>query len=87
MHSISSFNIISVVVPESKVFLCILASAAEAAAVNLNGIKALLTDGLITFFVNGNSFFNNEPKSLQRNPPGCTILDNWVFDHLILSDV
>ena len=39
MSSISSFDIISVVVPESKIFLCIPASAAAAAAaaVNPNG--------------------------------------------------
>ena len=41
MSFISSFNIISVVVvllPEPKIFLCIPASAAYAAAVNPNGI-------------------------------------------------
>ena len=34
--------------------LCIPASGADVAAVNPNGIKALLADGLITFFINGN---------------------------------
>ena len=41
MSSISSFDIISVVVPNPKIFLCIPASAADTAAVNPNGIKAL----------------------------------------------
>ena len=44
---ISSFDVISVVVPEPEIFVCIPASAADAAAdaaaaVNPNGIKKLL---------------------------------------------
>ena len=54
-----------------------------AAAVNPNGI---LVNGLITFFVKGNPVFNNEPRCLPRNPIDCIILDNWVFDSLILVD-
>ena len=50
--SISSFDIISVVVPDPKIVLCIPASAANSAAVNPNGIKTLLANSLITFFVN-----------------------------------
>ena len=40
MSSFSPFNIISVVVPEPKIFLCI--PATSAAAVNPNGAKKLL---------------------------------------------
>ena len=69
MSSISSFDIISVVFPEPKIFLCIPASAADAAAVNPNRIKTLLANGLITFFINGNPVFSNGAKSLPRNPP------------------
>ena len=69
MSSISSFDIISVVFPEPKIFLCIPASAADAAAVNPNRIKTLLANGLITFFINGNLVFSNGAKSLPRNPP------------------
>ena len=76
MSSISSFHIISVVVPEPKIFLCIPASAADAAPVNTNGIKALFANGLITFFINGNPVFNNGSRSLPRNPPDYIILDN-----------
>ena len=50
---ISSFYIISVAVllwPDPKIFLCIPASAADAAAVNPKEIKTLLANGLITFF-------------------------------------
>ena len=52
-------------------------------AVKPNGIKPLLGNGWITFFINGNPVFSNGPKSLPRNAPDCIILDNWVFDNLI----
>ena len=42
MSSISSFDIISVAIPDPKIFLCVPASAADAAATNPNGIKTLL---------------------------------------------
>ena len=74
MSSISSFGIISVVLPDPKIFLCIPVSAA-AAAVNPNGIKTLLAYGLITFFINGSPFLNNGPRNLPRHPPDCIILD------------
>ena len=83
MFSISWFDIISVVVPDAKIFLCVPASAADAAAVNSNGIKTLLANGLITFFINDSAVFNNRTRSLPRNPPDYIILDNWVFDNLI----
>ena len=93
MSCISSFDIISVVCwaedeerPDPKIFLCTPASAPDAAAVNTNGIKTLLANGLITFFINGSPVFNNEPISLPRSSPNCTILDNWVFDNLISID-
>ena len=41
MPSFSPFNIISVVVPEPKIFLCIPVTS-TAAAINLNGTKKLL---------------------------------------------
>ena len=46
-----------------------------------------LASGLTTLFINGNPVFNNGPKSLPRNPPNCTMLDNCVFDNLISVDV
>ena len=45
-------------------FLCIPASAVDAAAVDPKGIKTLLANGLITFFINGNG-----PNNLPKNPP------------------
>ena len=63
MPSISSFDNISVALyeaeeeewrrPDPKIFLCIPASAAYAAAVNPKGIETLLANGLVTFFISG----------------------------------
>ena len=47
MSFISSFDIISVVVQDRKSFLCNPVSAADTAAVNLNGIQTLLANGLV----------------------------------------
>ena len=71
MSSISLFDIISVVFPDPNIFLCIPASGADAAAVNPEGIKTLLANGLITFFINGNPVFSNGTSNLPRNPPDC----------------
>ena len=76
MSSISSIDIICVVVPDPNIFLCIPTSEAEAAAVNPNGIKTLLANSLITSYINGNLLFSNGPRSLPRHPPDCIILDN-----------
>ena len=69
-----------------RFFLCIPASAADAAAVNTNGIKKLLANDLITFFINGDPVLNNERRSLPRNLTDCIILDNWFFYSLISID-
>ena len=66
--------------------MCILAYAADAAVVNLSGIKNVLASSLITSFLNGNPLFVNVPRILPRNPPDWIILDNWVFDSLISAD-
>ena len=79
MSPISLFEIIKFVLlllPDPKIFLCIPASAADAAAVNPKSIKTLLANGLITFFIRGNPVYSNGPKSLPRNPPDCIIFDN-----------
>ena len=56
-------------------FLCIPASAADA-AINPKGIKRLFANGSITFFISNNPAFSNGPSNLPRNPPDCIILDN-----------
>ena len=50
---ISSFKIINVVVPYLNNFFWIAAYVADAAAVNLNGIKTLLANSLSTFSIKG----------------------------------
>ena len=69
MSSISSFNIINVIVlfclSDPKILLCTPASAADA----VSGIKTLLANGLITFFIKGKPVFSNGPRSLPRNSP------------------
>ena len=72
--------------PRSQDILCILGSAADAAAVNPKGIKTFLANGLITFFINGNPVFSNGLSNLPKNPPDCIISDNLVFDNLISVD-
>ena len=47
---ISSFEFINVVIPDPNIFLWIATSVADDAAVNPNGIKTLLANGLSTFF-------------------------------------
>ena len=66
MSSISLFDVISVVFSDPKIFLYIPASAAHAAAVNPKGIKTILANGIITFFINGNPVFNNGPINLPE---------------------
>ena len=73
--------------PYPKKCLCIPGSAADAAAaVNPRGIKTLLANGLITFFISGNPVFSNGSRGLPKNPPDCIILDIWVFNNLISVD-
>ena len=55
------------------------ASAADAAVVNPKGIKTLLGNGLITFFINGNPVLSNGPSNLPINHPDCIIFDNWFL--------
>ena len=61
-------------------FLCIAASAADAAAV-----KPSIPNGLTTDFNKGNPDFNNGIKNF-KDPPFC-ILVNCAFDNLISTDV
>ena len=52
--------------PDPNNFLCIPASAADAAAVNPKGIKKLLANGLITSDIKGNPVFSNGPSNLPK---------------------
>ena len=73
----SLFDIISVVfLPDSNIFLCIPASAADAVAVSPKGINTLSANGVITLFINGNPVFNKGPSNLPKNLPDCIIFDH-----------
>ena len=69
---ISSFEMNNVVVQDSKLFLWMAISVADA-AVYSNDIKS-------------NPVFNNGPKSLSKNRPDCPILRNRVFEGFALAD-
>ena len=75
---ISSLEIISGVKPNPNIFLSIATSLADATAVNPNGIKRLLTNGLSPIPIKNIPFpyFSNGPKNLPKNPPDCPILYN-----------
>ena len=64
---IPAFEITNVVMPDQKAFFSIAASTADAAAVNPNGIKTLLANGLSTFLIKDKPVFSNSPKSLLKN--------------------
>ena len=68
---ISSLEIINVVLPDRNIYLWI--------AVSLNGIKTLLSNGLSTFPIKGNTVFSNGPSD-------CLIYYNLVFDNFILAE-
>ena len=46
------------------------------AAVNSNGTKTLLANGLNTFLIKGNPVFSNCPRILPNNPPDYPISCN-----------
>ena len=68
---------------QSEKLLCIPASAA---AVNPIGIRTILANVLSTFFNKDKPVFSNVLRSVPRNPPNRTFLDNWVVDNFIFAD-
>ena len=75
--SLYLFDTIGVaLLPDPNIFLCIPASAADAAAVSHKGINTLLANSVITFFISGNPAFNKGPSNLPKNPSDCIIFDN-----------
>ena len=51
MSSISLFDVISAVFPDPNIVLCIPASAADAAAINPEGIKTLFANGFLLMVI------------------------------------
>ena len=86
ISSISSLEIIKFVNPDPNIFLWIVASVADAVAVNLNGIKMLLANGFSIFPIKDNPFLKNVPKSLSKNPCDSRFLCNWAFESFILAE-
>ena len=82
---ISLLEINNVVLPDSKIFLWTTEFVADSAAVNSNGIKTLLANGLSTFPIKGNPVFSIGPESLPKNYLDCPILWNWVFGNSMLA--
>ena len=68
-HSLPHLKLSQLLFHDPNTFLCIPASAADVAAVNPKGIRILLANNLITFFINGNPVFSNGPSNLPRNLP------------------
>ena len=82
----SSFEIINIVVPDPNIFLWRAPSVTDAAAVNPDGIKTLLGNGVTTCCIKGNLVFSYGPKSLPKDSLNCPILCIWVFDNFILAE-
>ena len=80
MSFISSFEIIKVVAPDPRIFLFIVASVPDAAAVSPS-----IPKGLIALFNNGSPDFNNGAKNLQN--PSFLILVHCAFHNPVLVDV
>ena len=73
-------------IEDQNIFLWIVAFVADVDAVNPNGIKTLLANGLRTFPIKGNLVFNNGLKILLKICPDCPISYNWVFNNFVLAD-
>ena len=82
MSSVSSFDIIDFVIfPDPKIFLCIPASAANAAAVNPKAINTLLANGLVTYFIKRNMFLATD---LIIYPKIILIVSSLIIEFLII---
>ena len=68
ISSIFSLEIIKVLNPNPNIFLWIAASVAHATAVNPNGFKMLLDNGLSTSPIKDNCIFSNSPKIYLKIP-------------------
>ena len=73
-------------VPDSNIFLWIVASVADATDVNPNGIETLLANGVSTFPIKSKPVFTNGPKSLRKSLLDCPFSCSWVFDSFILAE-
>ena len=68
-------------------------TSAATATANPNGIKNVLANGLIAFFINDKLTFINGPRSLSRNQSNCNFLEffcesleSCAFNKFILAE-
>ena len=73
-------------IPDPKILFWIAASVADTDAVNPNGIKTILANGLSILLIKGEPIFSSGPKSLPENLPDSPILDNYFFVSFILAE-
>ena len=71
--SISSFEIIKVIITDSKIFLCIAVYVDDVAAVDPTGVYTLWTNSLNTFFIIDKQVLSSSPKRVLKNPPDCAV--------------
>ena len=71
-------------ISDPNIFLLIVASVADAIAVNANRLETVLANGLSA--IKSNPVFSNGPKILPKNPPECSDICNRVFDNFVLVD-
>ena len=86
---ISVFEIISLVKRDPFFFVVVVVGAVVvvvAAAVDPNGNKTHVANGLNTFFIRGTPVFSNGPKGLPKNLLDCPIIRKWGFDNSILAE-
>ena len=86
MSLISSFDVISIVIPDPKMFFWIAASVPDTVGIEPNCIKTLLTNVYRAPFIKGRPVFSNTPKTLLVNPSDCPILCKWAFYKFVLVD-
>ena len=70
-----------------RIILFFNACVADTTVDNLNGIRTLLPDVLITLFINGKQTVINGSGSLPRNKPYFFLLQIFVFDRFILTKI
>ena len=79
---LSSSEIVNVAKPDRNIYVWVVESVVNDSAVNPDGIKTFLANGLSKFPIEGNLVFYKGPK----NSLDCSILCIWVFDNFILAE-
>ena len=83
--SISSIEIISSVMPDSKIVVWIAASGANAAAVYPNGTKTLLANEVSAFFINIKAVLVNGILKLKKTEMSLFFKDLIIFVLSLIS--